>query len=150
MRSVSLVRSSRRGSSSDDSTVLGVEPGETTPWGSVDRKWGGDVYVDVDSLFVPGSYCPTGRFDEAPRAVRRAFRVPTRIVVQWVDPGNNMYPGIGDPDAEERGERLRDLTTRFTASTDQQRTAFAGAVLAAARDCDIAEARKAAAVLTLP
>jgi len=61
-----------------------------------------------------------------------------------------MYPGIGGPDAEERGERLRDLTTRFTASTDQQRTAFAGAVLAAARDCDIAEARKAADVLTLP
>lgn len=69
-----------------DPNVLGVEPGQTTPWGKVSHKFGGDVYLGVRELFTPDTYCATGRYDQAPRPVRRAFQGATDLLVSWTDP----------------------------------------------------------------
>ena len=131
---------------SGDTTVLGVDPGATTPWGDVDREWGGDVNVDLYSVFAPETYCPVGLFDEAPRPVRRAFRGTMDMMAWWLDPGTQHL----DPETlmeEENSSWVRELAERFLASTDDQRDQYAAAVLAAARECDTSAVRAAADVL---
>ncbi|MBA2695341.1 MAG: hypothetical protein H0U62_05740 [Actinobacteria bacterium] len=124
-------------------SVLGVEPGETTPWGKVDDEWGGEVHIGLYDVFAPDRYCPTGRFDQAPRPVRRAFRGSADLLVSWTDPEALDHLTLEEWGEEGGNGRVRDLGARFAASTERQRTAYAGAVLAAARECDIAAARSA-------
>ena len=131
---------------SRDTTVLGVDPGATTPWGEVDREWGGDVNVDLYSVFAPETYCPVGRFDQAPRPVRRAFRGTRDLMAWWLDPGP-QHLHLKRLMEEESGSRVRELVERFLASTEDQRDQYAAAVLAAARDCDTAAVRAATDVL---
>ncbi len=133
-----------------DISVLGVEPGATTPWGGVDEEWGGQVHVDVYSLFAPETYCPTGRFAEAPRPVRRAFRSATHLLVGWFDPESAQYFDAETMLQEEPGARDRELIERFLGSTDRQRDSYAAAVWAAAQDCDIAAVRAAGDLLAPP
>lgn len=133
-----------------DTSVLGVEPGATTPWGKVDPNWGSDVQVHV--IFDAGTYCPTGSYQRAPIAVERAFQGSTELVVGWLlNPDQRDFlnhfqlesrPGDGN-------DGLRELHSRFVASTEQQRVAFATRVLAASRDCDIAAVSAAADALAV-
>lgn len=120
----------------DDPTVLGVEPGRTTPWGGVDREWGGDVSVAVHDVFAPESYCGANRLGLVPRPLRGAFAAPVELLVWWVDPAQDFYYAEDISRPAIRNERGRELTERFEASTDTQRSAFGARVLAAARGCD--------------
>jgi hypothetical protein len=125
-----------------NTSALGVEPGATTPWGTVDHKWGGEVNLGVYALFTPDTYCPTGRYGQAPRPVVRAFRGVPDMLAAWIDP--RAYGLRVDELAEEGGsDRIRQMQDRFIASNEQQRTDFAARMLAAARACDPSAARAA-------
>lgn len=130
-----------------DGTVLGVAPGATTPWGNVDRKWGGEVYIELFSLFGPDSYCSRGRYGQAPSPVLAAFQGPTDLLVTWLD--SAALGTVGPEDLLDEGGTpgQRELTARFVSSTEQQRTDYAAGVLAASRACDIAAVQTAADAL---
>jgi len=134
-----------------DRDVLGVSPGATTPWGNVDRKWGGNVGIGLYSVFGPDIYCPTERYGQAPPPVVAAFETPTNLVVLWLDPAA-WGATVGLEDLEDflndgSEPEVRDLIARFVASTEQQRTDYATQVLAASKACDTEAVEEAADAL---
>ena len=118
-----------------DPSVLGVDPGATTPWGKVDHKWGGDVNLGVFALFHPRH-----RLSDRPL---RPGTTPGRPSVPrgcgpagCLGPSRGRWPPVRRVGGGRGHHRVREMRARFIASDEQQRTDFAARMLAAARACD--------------